>query len=64
MLGVHNLYASHYWRALFELIITVCMGAMVSAGWLESPYWILVVYLFVVLELFDEDSDGKGRQLR
>lgn len=62
--GVHNLYASHYWRALFEVAITVCMVVMVTAGWLESPYWILVVYLFVVLELFDEASDGKGRQLR
>ena len=64
ILGIHNLYASHYWRALFEVIITVCMGAMVTGGWLESPLWILVVYLFVVLELFDEDCDGKGRELR
>lgn len=64
MLGIHNLYAGHYWRALFEGIITVCMAAMVTAGWFESPFWVLVVYLFVFLELFDEDCDGRGRQLQ
>jgi hypothetical protein len=64
MFGVHNLYAGHYWRALFEVIITVCMGVMLLVGWFESPYWAFVVYLFVVLELFDEDSDGRGRQFQ
>lgn len=53
LLGFHNFYAGHYGRGAAQLLITVLLGWT----WIA----LIAVFLWVVVEIIAESSDGKGR---
>jgi TM2 domain-containing membrane protein YozV/DNA-directed RNA polymerase subunit RPC12/RpoP len=54
-LGIHNFYAGRNTSGLLQLLITIL------TGWLIVP--LIVVYVWIIVELFTVDTDGQGRAL-
>ncbi len=54
-LGIHNFIAGRYCPTIAQLLVTVL------TGWLILP--LLVVFVWVIVELFTVDRDGRGLRM-